>query len=68
MNKQPFYHRIEILFTATQDLSYKVSCPAFEKAVERFLKRQFPRTIVTGSVQHDGAPSAEPGDPADLVG
>lgn len=65
-NKQPFYHQITILFTATMDVSdsdRKLICNDFR----RILQRQFgKKVIVEGSVEVDSF-DAEPGDPADLM-
>jgi hypothetical protein len=68
-NKQPFYHRMEVLFTATEDVSAEMNEPTFIKALEAFLKKQLGGSvIVKDSVQFDTPVNAEPGDPADLVG
>jgi hypothetical protein len=66
MAKQPFYHRMEVLFTATEDVSEIANTPTFRAALERFLKRQLGSCVVTDSVQLDGPVNAEAGDPADL--
>ena len=65
-NKQPFYHQITILFTATMDVSdsdRKLICKDFE----RVLQRQFgKKAIIADSVEVDSF-DAEPGDPSDLM-
>ena len=66
MNNQPFYHRIDILFTATEDVSELANSAVFKTKLERFLKRNL-GDIVKGSVELDAPVTAEPGDPADLV-
>ena len=68
MNKQPFHHVMNILFTATEDLSEEMNEPSFREALEKFLKKQTGgRVIVKDSVQFDIPVNAEPGDPADLL-
>jgi hypothetical protein len=67
MNKQPFYHRMEILFTATEDLSDEMNAPKFQKVLAQFLKENFV-TVRMNSVTYDAPVDAEPGDPSDLVG
>jgi hypothetical protein len=67
MNKQPFYHKMNVLFTATADVSDVANSPEFLVALEKFLKRQFKKDLVKGSVEFDGPADAEPGDPADLM-
>jgi hypothetical protein len=69
MNKQPFYHRMEVLFTATGDLSDEMNhSPTFKASLTRFLKETLGNSVVRSSVMFDGPVTAEPGDPADLVG
>ena len=67
MNKQPFYHRMEVLFTATEDLSEEMNTAKFKRALAQFLKNSF-NTVKANSVTYDGPVDAEPGDPTDLVG
>jgi hypothetical protein len=58
-NKQPFYHRAVILFTATQEIS--------TEELKRILKRKLGTDgIITTSVEVEECDS-EPGDPADLM-
>ena len=66
-NKQPFYHRLEVLFTATADLSEKANERAFLDKLEAFLKRELGRQVVARSVMLDAPCDAEPGDPYDLM-
>ncbi len=66
-NKQPFYHRMDVLFTATVDLSEEANSPEFLAKLESFLRRNLGTVIVKGSVTLDGVVDAEPGDPADLM-
>lgn len=40
-NKQPFYHRMEVLFTATEDLSAEMNSPFFQMTLAKFLKDSF---------------------------
>jgi len=67
MNKQPFYHRMEVLFTATEDLSEEMNAPKFQRALARFLKEEF-ATVKSSTVTYDAPVDAEPGNPIDLVG
>lgn len=64
-NKQPFYHRMTILFTGTEDVSEAANSLEFADKLARFLKDNL-GSIVKNSVQFDGPVDAEPGDPADL--
>lgn len=57
-NKQPFYHEVHFLFTATRELS--------EQELEELVQTIKHKDIVKGSVQVDWY-DAEPGDPADLL-
>lgn len=67
-NKQPFYHRMEVLFTATEDVSSTVNSPEFMEKLAGFLKRNLPGAgVIKESVEHDGLCDAEAGDPADLM-
>lgn len=67
MNKQPFYHRMEVLFTATEDLSEEMNTSKFKRRLAQFLKNEF-ETVRVSSVTYDAPVDAEPGDPVDLVG
>jgi hypothetical protein len=59
---------MNVLFTATEDLSEEMNEPTFREALEAFLKKHVGgRVIVKESVQFDTPVNAEPGDPADLV-
>jgi hypothetical protein len=64
-NKQPFYHRMEVLFTATEDLSSEMNTSGFKKALARFLKRECD-AVKASTVTYDAPVDAEPGDPSDL--
>lgn len=66
-NKQPFYHRMEILFTATEDVSDLTKDPKFMEKLAGFLKRNLKGGIIKESVELDAPCNAEPGDPADLM-
>jgi hypothetical protein len=66
MNKQPFHHRMEVLFTATEDLSEEMNDPKFKRALAQFLKNMF-GTIRISSVTYDAPVNVEPGDPHDLT-
>lgn len=59
MNRQPFYHRAVILFTATEELSR-------DEVTELVRKKLRSRAIVPGSPECEEV-DAEPGDPADLL-
>lgn len=56
-NKQPFYHRAVILFTATRPLSQA----ELQKALCLFSAEVLPDSIEVEECD------AEPGDPADLI-
>jgi len=58
---------MEILFTATEDLSDEMNSSKFKRALAQFLKNNFD-TVRASSVTYDGPVDAEPGDPVDLVG
>lgn len=66
MNKQPFYHRLEVLFTATEDVSDKANSEEFKEKLANFLKRNL-GPVLKDSVEFDGPVNAEPGDPSDLM-
>lgn len=66
-NKQPFYHRMEVLFTATEDFSEEMNGPKFKQALKTFLRNMLGPSLKTYSVQYDAPVSAEPGDPHDLM-
>ena len=58
-NKQPFYHRLTVLFTATDDVSYRMKA---------FMKQKLPEfdEVIPDSIEIEEC-DAEPGDPADLM-
>ena len=60
MNKQPFYHEVTVLFTATRPLDESEVQALLEKSLKN-------KDIVKGTVQIDGYEDPEPGDPADLM-
>lgn len=66
MNKQPFYHRFSVLFTATSDLS-ALADDDFKKKLEGFLRRTLGTSLVKGTIEFDEPLNAEPGDPSDLL-
>jgi len=67
-NKQPFYHHMEILFTATEDASSAVNSPKFTEKLANFLKRNLPGAgVIKESVEFDAPCDAEAGDPVDLM-
>lgn len=66
MAKQPFYHRVEILFTATSDLSDVANDPKFVAQLKTFLKMSLGREVIGRTVELDSPVTAEPGDPSDL--
>jgi len=68
MNKQPFYHRMDVMFTATEDLTFSMNRAKFLKELATFLQTRLSRKVLKNTVQFDGIPDAEPGDPHDLVG
>jgi hypothetical protein len=65
-NKQPFYHRMEVLFTATEDLSEEMNTKKFKRALAQFFRSTLGKSL-RGSVEYDAPVSAEPGDPHDLM-
>ena len=67
MNKQPFYHSLPVLFTATQDLSNQASSAAFRKRLATFLRKELGSSVIASSVQLDGECDAEAGNPPDLM-
>lgn len=65
MNKQPFYHRAIILFTATRDIT-KEELEASLR-IKRGGHKSFAVTdVITESIEVEEC-NAEPGDPADLL-
>lgn len=66
-NKQPFYHNMPILFTATADLSDVANALPFLKKLARFLKQELGKEVISTSVEMDGVCEADAGDPADLM-
>jgi hypothetical protein len=65
-NKQPFYHVMPVLFTATEDVSDKANTDEFKEKLANFLKRNL-GPVLKDSVEFDGPVNAEPGDPSDLM-
>lgn len=65
-NKQPFYHRMEVLFTATEDVATTANTPEFKEKLAGFLKRNL-GPVLKDSVTFDAPCDAEPGDPTDLI-
>ena len=59
-NKQPFYHTIEILVTATRELTEKEILEAVERPILKLKGVVFPQRL---EIHVD----SEPGDPADLM-
>ena len=59
---------MEVLFTATEDVSDEMNTPKFQALLAEFLKENFGKVVIRTSVEFDGLVTAEPGDPADLVG
>lgn len=60
MNKQPFYHSVGILFTATTE----ISAGEFSKLVSSAIKKH--DKILPDSVEIEYV-EAEPGNPSDLM-
>lgn len=65
-NKQPFYCRLEVIFTATEDLTEAMNSPPFRERLEDHLFKSLSKTILTDSLVVESA-DAEAGDPADLL-
>jgi hypothetical protein len=59
MNKQPFYHRAVILFTATEGFGVDDVTKIFQS-----IKRS--KNIIVSSIECEEV-DAEPGDPQDLM-
>ena len=66
-NRQLFYHRMEILFTATEDVSDIANNTEFQTKLAGFLKRNLKGGIIEESVEFDAPVNTEPGDPTDLM-
>lgn len=66
-NKQPFYHHMSVLFTATEDVSDLANNTEFQEKLAKFLKRNLKGGIIKESVEFDAPVNAEPGDPSDLM-
>jgi hypothetical protein len=60
MNKQPYYHGVMFIFTATRAFTQEEVQQRLEKAFKG-------RDIVPGTVMVDEFNEPEPGDPADLM-
>ena len=67
MNKQPFYHTLNVLFTATDDVSEVANTVAFRKKLATFLRQELGKEIIASSVSLDGPCQAEAGNPHDLM-
>lgn len=63
-NKQPFYHRMDVLFTATADVSTRST--EFQEKLTRFLRENLGSAVLEKSVEIETF-DADPGDPADLM-
>ena len=61
MNKQPFYHRADVLFTCTEPLSREEFIAALAKGLKR-------HGLVKGGIEVEEYDEPDPGDPADLMG
>lgn len=61
MNKQPFYHGCEVMFTATEEFTESRVLELITKGLES------DPTVVKGSVEFAEYDEPEPGDPADLM-
>jgi hypothetical protein len=62
-NKQPFYHRVTVLFTATRALKEDELKDLLFDGLNEMSKGK----IVKGSVEIEEFDEPEPGDPADLM-
>lgn len=60
---QPFHHRIEVLFTATEDVSAIANTDKFRYALATFLCNTLGKSIRHSSVIFDAPVDAEPADP-----
>ena len=60
---QPFYHRMEVLFTATEDVSEMANTSKFRAELAAFLRSHLSGSIVADSVSFDALVDAEPGEP-----
>lgn len=60
MNKQPFYHRCTILFTATEPMTE-------EDVLENIQDGLTMDIVIKDSIQIEEFDDPEPGDPADLM-
>lgn len=76
INKQPFYHRLEVSFTATSNVAAKLailqgpnsrSISKFEKALCDLIVKHGGKAVLGDTISIEIC-DAEPGDPADLVG
>jgi hypothetical protein len=59
VNKQPFYHEVTFLFTATREFTRVELTLLLAKALKG-------RDVVKGTIDVESV-EAEPGDPADLM-
>lgn len=60
MNKQPFYHRVTVLFTATEELTEA-------DVLKKVRKGLSGRQVIASSVEIEEFDEPMPGDPADLM-
>lgn len=65
-NRQPFYHRLDVLFVATADVSERANSKKFLARLGRFLKAELDY-VLPDRTELDAPCEAEPGDPADLM-
>jgi hypothetical protein len=63
---QPFHHRMEVLFTATEDLSEIANTRKFRSELAEFLREQLGRPVIRDSVSFDALVNAEPGEPVPM--
>lgn len=66
MNKQPFYHRAVVLFTATEELDSKDVAEAIRVGMHKKFNDKGRELVVFGLIEIEEM-DAEPGDPADLM-
>ena len=66
MNKQPFYHKVEILFTSTTGFSEEACLALLKKAFNSKTARK-DLGVVQDTIEIETYLEPEPGDPADLM-
>ncbi len=64
MNKQPYYHRATLLFTATRPVDRQELVDLLNEAIEKLPKDDRADIVVSVDVENC---DSEPGDPADLL-